>query len=139
VDTENPVVKLCVDGIRAEEEGRPDDARDLFTKAWDAHTNDYEACIAAHYLARHQPTPQDELRWNQEAFDRATAVGDERVAGFWASLCLNLGKSYEDIGDRDKAVSHYTQADTHLSNIPPSPYRNMLERGINAAKQRTGL
>ena len=76
---DNPIVKLCVEGMQAEAQGRDGDARQLFTQAWESSTDDFEACIAAHYLARHQETPQEMLRWNKTAFDRAAAVDDERV------------------------------------------------------------
>lgn len=55
-DPENVVVRLCAQGMQAEAEGRDAQARDLFLQAWEAAEDDYDACIAAHYLARHQPT-----------------------------------------------------------------------------------
>ena len=82
MNPDNPVVRLCADGMRAEADGRAADARDLFQKAWETATDDYEACVAAHYLARHQPTPEDTLHWNRECLARADRVGDERVRGF---------------------------------------------------------
>ncbi len=48
----------------AEGQGRFAAARDLFARVWAESTDDYEACIAAHYLARHQGSPQDTLRGN---------------------------------------------------------------------------
>ena len=50
IDPINPVVLLCAAGM--EREGEPEEARRLFQQAWDARRNDYEAAIAAHYLAR---------------------------------------------------------------------------------------
>jgi hypothetical protein len=82
MDPNNPVVKRCADGMRAEGQGKHDEARTLFTEAWEAAQDDYEACIAAHFLARQQDTPQEMLRWNQESLNRANAVGDERVQVF---------------------------------------------------------
>ena len=83
MDPNNPIVKLCVAGMRAEGENRFEEARLLFTQAWENSTDDFEACIAAHFLARHQENPQDTLRWNQEALARAEAVGDDRVSDFY--------------------------------------------------------
>ncbi|MGO4418780.1 hypothetical protein AB4Z54_08470 [Streptomyces sp. MCAF7] len=97
MDPDNPIVRLCVQGMTAEAEGRGDDARALFQRAWDTAADDYEACVAAHYLARHQPTPEETLRWNQECLDRADAVGDDRVRGFYASLHLNMGQAYRTL------------------------------------------
>lgn len=66
--------------MRAESESRNDDARALFTQAWQAAKDDYDACVAAHFLARHQESPQDTLHWNQEALIRANAVGRRKGA-----------------------------------------------------------
>lgn len=56
------VVQLCIEGSRAEFEGRPAEAHALYLQAWEAAADDYEACIAAHYMARHQVTPEERLQ-----------------------------------------------------------------------------
>ena len=95
MDTDNPVVKLCMEGMEAESKGRFEAASKLFEQAWSACQDDYDACMAAHFLARHQDTPQAVFEWNQEALNRANLVGDDRVLSFYASLYLNLGHSYD--------------------------------------------
>ena len=110
MDTENPVVKLCIAGSRAEFEGRIDDARHLYRQAWDAATDDYEACIAAHYVARRQADPQETLRWNQEALARAGAINDDRVDAFYPSLYVNLGHAHEVLGNQIEAAHFYKLA-----------------------------
>jgi hypothetical protein len=110
MDLNNPVVKLCAEGTRAEFEGRHDDARILYMQAWEASQDDFEACVAAHYVARYQESPQDRLRWNQEALLRAAAVGDERVCSFYPSLYLNMGHSFEVIGNMAEAKRYYELA-----------------------------
>ncbi len=110
MDTSNPVIALCVTGSRAELEGRRGDAYALYARAWDAAQNDYEACIAAHYVARSATSPQEILRWNREALVRAEAVGDERVQPFYPSLYLNLGRSHEILGEQAEAERYYALA-----------------------------
>ena len=56
MDLNNLVVKLCAEGMQAEFAGKLDDARALFMQAWEQSQDDYEACIAAHYVARHLPS-----------------------------------------------------------------------------------
>ncbi len=136
VDPDNPVVKLCVEGMRAEGAGRPDDARVLFARAWDARTDDWEACVAAHYLARHQPTPQDALRWNQEALDRAHGVTDDRVRGFFPSLYLNLGHAHEQLGDLDQARRFYDRAAAESAALPDDRYGSVVRQGIRNGQGR---
>lgn len=67
VDPDNPVVRLCVEGMKAEMEGRSDEAAILFMQAWGRRKVDYDACLAAHYVARHQRIPEQILHWNQIA------------------------------------------------------------------------
>ncbi len=58
----NPVIKLCLRGIQVEAAGRFEDARDLFMQAWMERKDDFDACVAAHYVARHQEEPEDTLQ-----------------------------------------------------------------------------
>ncbi|MFI0814810.1 hypothetical protein ACH4TX_06215 [Streptomyces sp. NPDC021098] len=138
MDPENTVVRLCVQGMAAEAEGRADDARARFQQAWDAATDDYEHCVAAHYLARHQPTPAETLRWNQECLDRADAVGDERVRGFYASLHVNMGGAYAKLGDMETAHEHYLRAAARIGDVPAGAYADWTRFGIADGLGTTG-
>jgi tetratricopeptide (TPR) repeat protein len=110
MDTNNPVIQLCVEGTRAEFEHRPEEARAFYQQAWEARLDDYDACIAAHYVARFQQSPEETLRWNQVALSHADAVNDERVSEFYPSLYLNLGHSYEVLGMWVEAQKYYSLA-----------------------------
>ena len=110
MDTNNPVIQLCMQGSQAEFEGRMEAAQSLYLQAWEISQNDYEACIAAHYLARFQTTPEKTLRWNQEALERARRVNDESVEEFFPSLYLNLGRSHEMLGNQTEAQRYYDLA-----------------------------
>lgn len=72
--------------------------------------DDYEFCIAAHYVARFQETPEEKLRWNLEALNRAEAGSDDRVNELYPSLYLNLGQSYELLGNQEEAGRYYDLA-----------------------------
>lgn len=97
-------------GSQAELQGRHADASRLYAQAWDAASDDYEACIAAHYVARFQPDAQATLHWNQIALARAEAVNDARAEAFFPSLYLNLGRSYEVLGQPTLACHYYDRA-----------------------------
>jgi tetratricopeptide (TPR) repeat protein len=139
MDPDNPIVKLCVDGMKAESEGRIDEARLLFVQAWKQSKNDFDACIAAHYVARHQKTLEETLHWNNEALERAEAVNDERVHGFYPSLYLNFGKAHEDLGNWEQAKRHYELAAAKMSNLPlEGRYGDVVRDGIKRGLQRVG-
>jgi tetratricopeptide (TPR) repeat protein len=138
IDPANPVAALCAEGMRAEAEGRPGDARALFGRAWDAAADDYEACLAAHYVARHQTTPGDRLRWNAECLDRADRAGDDRVRAFYPSLHLNLARAHADLGDPAAARDHYRRAADRLDALPPGPYRDWVVYAVAAGLREPG-
>jgi hypothetical protein len=112
MDPENPVIKLCIAGTQAEFQGLNEKARAFYLQAWEAARDDYEACIAAHYVARFQDDPAETLRWNREALCRAEAVGDERVKNFYPSLYLNIGRSHELLENQAEADKYYALAAT---------------------------
>lgn len=136
MDPDNIVVQLCVQGMNTEAADRSSEARDLFRQAWEAAGNDYEACVAAHYLARHQPTAAETLHWNQECLTRADRVGDDRVRGFYASLHGNMGRAHLDLGQPDRAREHFETAVRHLADVPAGQYADWLRlciaRGLRA-------
>lgn len=136
MDLENAVLKLCQDGMRAEAEGRPDEARALFLEAWEKRGDDYEACVAAHYVARHQDDPAAVLRWNQEALRHATAAGDDRVAGFYPSLHVGVAMACEQLGDLDGARAAFARAAEHVGALPPGEYGDQLRSAVADAQRR---
>ena len=137
VDPNNPIVKLCAAGIAAEMAGKRADAGALYMQAWDARTDEYEACIVAHYLARIQPTPEESLRWNQEALRYAEATDREKVKDFYPSLYLNLGKSHEDLGNRDEAKRLYSLAVEGSALLPEGKLTDIVRRGASEGLKRT--
>jgi len=136
IDPENPVVKLCALGMQAEAEGRVEDAKQRFAEAWDARTDDFEACVAAHYVARHQSTPEETLRWNQIAVDHADALADDRARAFFPSLYLCLGKSHEDLGNLTEAARLYRLAQARVGVLGGDSYGDLVRRGLAAARAR---
>ena len=110
MNPDNPVIKLCIEGTQAEFHGLIDQARSLYQKAWEAAQDDYEACIAAHYVAHLQEDPQERLHWNQVALEKANEVTDQSVQDFYPSLFLNMGQSYELLGNVSEAKRYYDMA-----------------------------
>ena len=140
LDPNNEVVKLCVAGMEAEMQSRFGDAYTLFEQAWAARRTNLDACIAAHYLARLQNDPERILHWNREALRYADAVvaeeGNRGIDSFYPSLYLNLGKSYEDMGDQITA-SHYYQLAAERLQLLSGEYGDIVRRGVAAGLRRT--
>lgn len=136
MDQNNAIVKLCVLGMEEEDKGNPAGAGELFLQAWTRSTNDFERCIAAHYVARHQPDAVKALHWNQQALDCAGRVDDGSVSEFLPSLYLNLGKSHEDLGSAAEARRLYQNAADIIDRLPAGAYRDIVEDAINRGLRR---
>ena len=46
---------------------KPDEAQQLFFQAWNEATNDFEKFTAAHHVARHRNSVEDNLKWDETA------------------------------------------------------------------------
>ena len=106
-DPNNHVVQLCLQGMALEEKDKPEEASKLFLQAWNEATNDFEKFISAHYLARHQQSAVDKLRWLETALQFALKINNDSVNGAFPSLYLNIAKCYEALQDPDNAKKNY--------------------------------
>jgi tetratricopeptide (TPR) repeat protein len=88
-------------GTQAEFQRRLDEARDLFREAWDAAQDDYDSAMAAHYIAHLAREAAEAHRWNLIALEHGRR--DQRAEEFMGSLLVNLGGTYEALGDTAEA------------------------------------
>jgi hypothetical protein len=133
-DPDNPVVALCAAGMAVE--GTPEEAKKLFEQAWGKRSNDFDAAIAAHYLARHQPTAADKLRWDALAVEHAERVHDDRAREMFPSLYLNLADSLMAAGRIDDARNAAQRASMHIDSLPHDGYREFLSLGIERIQSK---
>lgn len=117
-DPRNNVIKLCVQGMGMEDKGEPVEAKRLFIQAWDEATNDFEKFTAAYYVARHQESVSDKLKWLETALQFALKVNDVSVQAAFFALYTNIAKCYEELNDADNAKKNRDLAD--LSKGDPS-------------------
>jgi hypothetical protein len=134
MDPSNPVVALCAQGMSVE--GTPHEARRLFEQAWEIRRDDFDAAIAAHFLARHQSSAEATLHWNALAVEHAESVPDDRCAELFASLYLNLGDSHARLGQREPARIAARRAAEHLAALPAGGYRDLVAMGIDRLTHR---
>ena len=129
-DTNNNVVKLCAQGMSFEGEGKKEEAFKMFKQAWNEATSDFEKFTAAHYVARHQKSVIDKLKWDETALSFALKINDEKMKGTYPSLYLNIGKCYEDLNDFDNARKNYEIANSFTSFLSDDGYSKMIKGGI---------
>lgn len=113
----NNVVKRCVQGIDMEEKANPEEALKLFLRSWNEATNDFEKFLAAHFIARHQKTFSDRLKWLETTLHYALGTKDTGVNSALFSIYLNIAQCHENLGDRDQAKNYYGLA-TSINSAP---------------------
>jgi hypothetical protein len=128
IEGESVVARLCAAGMAVD--GDATAAAALFRQAWNSRRDRYEASVAAHFLARHQPTLLESLYWNQIAAESAEAVRDNRAKPLLASLYLNLGDSYLAVGRTADATAAADRGGAALHYLPPGGYRDFVCHGL---------
>jgi len=108
----NNVIKLCIQGMAMEENGRPDEASRLFLQAWNEATNDFEKYIAAYHVARHQDNVADKLKRLETALQFALKVNNEAVISAFPGLYSKIANCYEDLGDARNAKKNFEVANS---------------------------
>jgi len=103
----NPIVKLCLQGMAMEDKGETEEAGNLFLQAWNEATNDFEKFMSAHYVARHQKTVSDRLKWLETTLQFALTTDKDVVTSALPFLYSNIAACYEELGDSGKAKNHY--------------------------------
>lgn len=129
-DPENKIVTLCSLGMSLEGEGKMKEALQLFEQAWNESTTDFEKFTAAHYVARHQNSVLDKLKWDEIALNFASKIKDDNLKGAFPSLYLNIGKCYEDLNNFEKAKEHYNLALLYSDRLNEDGYGKMIKTGI---------
>lgn len=111
-DPRNKIIRLCVQGMGLEGQGKPDEASRSFLRAWDEATSDFEKYIAAYYIAREQKDIADKLEWLETALQFAVNVNNASVTSAFPSLYSAIAQCYDELGDDDGARRNRDMADS---------------------------
>jgi rifampin ADP-ribosylating transferase len=134
-DISNKIIQLCAKGMEMEVK-QPDEAKALFLQAWNKAGNNFEKFTAAHYVARHQSSTKDKLKWDETALKFALQINDSNMQTNYPSLYLNIAKCYEDLKDFENAQKSYETALSYTKNLPDDSYGKMISAGIRNGIQR---
>ena len=135
-DSNNKVIQLCAKGMEMENNQKSEEAQRLFLQAWNDATTDFEKFTAAHYVARHQKSIQDKLKWDEIALAFALKINDSDMMANYPSLYLNIAKCYEDLKDLESAQKNYQVALSYADLLPDNGYGQIIKSGINNGIQR---
>jgi tetratricopeptide (TPR) repeat protein len=89
--------------------GETENATKIFTKAYEYgldHNLDLYTVDAAHMLGI-VDSPEKQIRWNETAFEIVEKSEDQRCQGWFGALANNLGWTYFDLGNYEKALVYF--------------------------------
>ena len=109
-DRNNPVVKLCLQGIGLERQGKTEEARPIFLQAWNDSTEDFERFLAAHHVSRLEPDATTRLKWLRTMLELALKIGGPAVASALPVLHTKIAECHAELGDHDAAGKHRESA-----------------------------
>ncbi|MGD9740373.1 MAG: hypothetical protein AB7O56_05320 [Bauldia sp.] len=147
--TADPMMARIQDAVLRQLRGEKAEARDEMAALWEEIGGDGDPlhrCTLAHYMADLQEDPVSSLEWNERSLTAAEALSDDRlrltfpalsVAGFMASLHLNLAEDYRQLADVDNARRHLVRGEVATSDLPEGGYGAMVRAGL--ARLRAAL
>lgn len=112
----NPIVKLCLQGMGMEDAGKNEEAGQLFLQAWNESTNSFEKFLAAFYLSRHQKNIPEKLKWLETALQLALSINDHTVKEAFTALYTNIATCYEALNDPTNAKKNKELAGSFTAN-----------------------
>ncbi len=105
--------------------GRLDEARELFLKALAFARNDNDRWLEANttlnlgYIALQLDHYDEAVDWSKTSYDSAVAFGFENIAQIAAG---NLGWAYYQLGDSDRALKQFLDAEKSAERLGSSRY-----------------
>ena len=110
-----------------------DASRAELVRAFERHValgEAYRCCVIAHYVALLTRDDEERLDWNERALAQSEAADPELVRSFLPSLNASIGASYFDRGDLSAARHWYRRAQSHVDDLPATPYGETVRAGI---------
>jgi len=99
----NPIVKLCIQGLGLEGKGMEAEGRTLFLQAWNASTQPFERFMSAWFMAKGQSQAAEKLRWLDTALQAALEIHDGSVKSAFPSLYSAIAQCHADLNHPDQA------------------------------------
>lgn len=106
-----------------EENGKPDEAGEVFRNAWKEASDDFEKFLASYFFSKHQKSAIEELQWLETSLQLALKLNSEATKSALPTLYANIATCYETSGDPFKAKesTELSQKYQH-SQSDPGPF-----------------
>lgn len=116
----NPIVQLCLQGMRLEENGDSPQAALIFRQAWNNASNDFEKYLGAWFVAQQQKMAAEKFYWLEQALQHALRVDTPATTSALRRLYDQLANCSAQLQYDEAAVSYRAKAAT----IPIEPADN---------------
>lgn len=95
----NPVIQLCLQAMKMEDNNEPENALKTFIQAWEMSSHDLEKFITSFFMARHQTNAAEEIKWLELALGFAQRINDDAVNCALGPIYEKLAFCYRQMND----------------------------------------
>lgn len=113
----NKIIRLCMLGMGMKDQGKFEEAGELFLQAWNEAVNDFERFISAYHIAKHKEGVLDRLKWMETSLQYAIKSNDDSVKSAFPAIYLSISKCYEELGDSNKAKTNYDLSNSYNTEL----------------------
>jgi len=114
----NPIIRLCTAGTDKLELGNILEATEIYKRACDEASHDFEKFIAAFFMGKVQPSPSSALQWLRLSLEHGLKVNNLSVQSALPSLYTMIADCYGKLDDAEKEIQYRQQAELAGKNIP---------------------
>lgn len=105
-DPTHHIVKLCLQAMALEEKKLSDEASSLFLRAWTESTTDFDRFLTAYFVARHQASIAERIKWLETSLESASKSNDQGARSALATLYARLAESHHELGNREREATY---------------------------------
>lgn len=109
---ENPIIRLCLQGMAMDAEGKQEAADAFFRQAWEEAAEDSGRFYAAFFLSRRQTEVLERKAWLDRALKLALGAGNPSVESALPTVYTELSTCSAELGDSANAEDYARLADS---------------------------
>jgi tetratricopeptide (TPR) repeat protein len=117
-DSANHVVRLCVQGMVLDAQGKGEEAQAVFGQARETAGNDFERFLAMYFVAKQQIKTEERLHCYEESLRFAISAGSLSAQSAYSTLYGQIAQCYEALGDLSQASKYKAMAETSVPTDP---------------------
>lgn len=134
----NPIIQTCLQAIALKDQGKAQEAKELFLNAWKEAESDFEKFTVAYLIAMQEAETKDSIHWFELALKHALKAKSTSVETAMVSLYSNLAEAYLKVNDEDTSDKYRKLMNEAMSqNQDIGPFYHGTRADLNIGEHLT--